>query len=366
MKYNKGEWSEAYAFTKLIGDGQVFASDEDLNKISDKIYPILKVFKDEIERYYETNTDDGIVNVVDYNGEIIFYLKSSTFLDIAEESLELIKNGKGRTFEVPLLKDFLEDIGIYSFKSSSTKKEDMKMEIFDENINQPSKLTFTLKSHIGSKPTILNASHLTNFTYRVKGMSDEDFIYLNSITKENDDTWKITKFNKIFEEYENNNYEIEWIDEDDNILYQNLRLIDSNLPKILAFIIFYYHSHERSSSIEFLTEKLIEYNPLDLSDEEKRTFYKNNISKFIETVTFGMTPNIKWDGNYVVSGGLLTVKKDGEILCHHVFYDDISLKNYLFKNTKLEGGSTSRHEYAQLYKQNDDIFFKLNLQLRFK
>ena len=100
MKYNKGEWSEAYAFTKLIGDGQVFASDEDLNKISDKIYPILKVFKDEIERYYETNTDDGIVNVVDYNGEIIFSLKSSTFLDIAEESLELIKNGKGRTLSL--------------------------------------------------------------------------------------------------------------------------------------------------------------------------------------------------------------------------------------------------------------------------
>ena len=121
-----------------------------------------------------------------------------------------------------------------------------------------------------------------------------------------------------------------------------------------------------TSGTGILTEKLIEYNPLNLSDEEKRIFYKNNISKFIETVTFGMTPKIKWDGNYVVSGGLLTVKKDGEILCHHLFYDNISLKNYLFKNTKLEGGSTSRHEYAQLYKQNDDIFFKLNLQLRFK
>ena len=28
MKYNKGEWSEAYAFVKLIGEGKVFASDE--------------------------------------------------------------------------------------------------------------------------------------------------------------------------------------------------------------------------------------------------------------------------------------------------------------------------------------------------
>ena len=366
MKYNKGEWSEAYAFIKLIGDGQVFASDEDLNKISDKIYPILKVFNDEIRKYYETNTDEGIVNVVNYNGEIIFSLKSSIFLDIAEESLELIKNTKGRSFELPLLKDFLASIGIHNFKSSNAKKEDMKMEIFDENINQPSTLTFTVKSHIGSKPTILNASHLTNFTFKVKGMSDEDFIFLNSINKQNDKKWMKTKFGKIFEEYENNNYEIEWVDEEDNILYQNLRLIDSNLPKILAFMIFYYQSHEKSANIEFLTEKLIEYNPLNLSDEEKRIFYKNNISKFIETVTFGMTPNIKWDGNYVVSGGLLTVRKDGEILCHHIFYDNISLKNYLFKNTKLEGASTTRHEYGQLYKEDNNIFFKLNLQLRMK
>ena len=50
MKYNKGKWSEAYAFVKLIGDGKVYGSDENLNKNSEKTYPILKVFKDEIER----------------------------------------------------------------------------------------------------------------------------------------------------------------------------------------------------------------------------------------------------------------------------------------------------------------------------
>ena len=71
-----------------------------------------------------------------------------------------------------------------------------------------------------------------------------------------------------------------------------------------------------------------------------------------------MMPNIKWDGNYEISGGLLTVKNDGDILCHHIFYDNIALKNYLFKHTKLESPSTSRHEYGQLFKEGNNIFFK--------
>ena len=164
----------------------------------------------------------------------------------------------------------------------------------------------------------------------------------------------------------NGNYKVKLSDDKNNVLYQNLRLIDSKLPQMLAFMLFYFYSHERSGDIKLLTDKLIEFNPLQLGNAEKDIFYKKKISEFIEAVTFGMMPNIKWDGNYEISGGLLTVKKDGEIVCHHIFYDNIALKNYLFKNTKLESPSTTRHGYGQLFKENDKVFFKLNLQLRFK
>ena len=90
MKYNKGEWSEAYAFIKLIGEGKVFASDENLNKLSNKQYPIRKVFKDEIDKYYETNADEGLVNMVNYDGDIIDTFESSKFIDIADKSLDII------------------------------------------------------------------------------------------------------------------------------------------------------------------------------------------------------------------------------------------------------------------------------------
>ena len=366
MKYNKGEWSEAYAFVKLIGEGMVFGSDEDLNKIPDKLYPILKVFKDEIKKYYETNADEGIVNMVNYEGDIIASFESSKFIDIADKSLDIITHAEGRSFEVPIMKNFLNDIGIINFKSSSVKKEDIKMELFDRILDKSEILTFSIKSEIGSKPTLLNASGLTNFTFEVEGMSDDEFEYLNSINKEFNRKWLKIKFHKIFEGVVNGNYKIKLFDDKNNVLYQNLRLIDSNLPQMLAFMLFYFYSHEKSTDIQLLTDKLIEFNPLKLGDDEKDIFYKKKISEFIEAVTFGMMPNIKWNGNYEITGGLLTVKKDGEIVCHHIFYDNIALKNYLFKNTKLESPSTTRHEYGQLFKEDDKILFKLNLQLRLK
>jgi type II restriction enzyme len=38
---NKGEWSEIYTLLKLLGDGKVYAGDQNLNKIQDLFYPII-------------------------------------------------------------------------------------------------------------------------------------------------------------------------------------------------------------------------------------------------------------------------------------------------------------------------------------
>lgn len=365
MKYNKGEWSEAYAFIKLIGESKVYAADENLNKIENKFYLILKVFKDEIEKYYENDTKNGIVNIIDYKGNIVSSLNSDLFIDVSKEALNIMNNNERGSFEIPVLKDFLNQIGIEKFKSSSNKKEDIKMEILDWFINQGKILNFSIKSEIGNKPTILNASKSTNFLFRLDGISDDEVDYLNGITKETDKNWIKTKFNNIFEGFEDGIYTVSLVD-NDSVFYQNLRLIDSNLPHILAYLLFYFYSHKSIGDIVSLTEELMKYNPLNLK-ERKEYFYEKKICDFIKAVSFGMMPNKRWNGEYEISGGLLTVKKDGDILCHHIFYDSQSLAKYLYKNTKLETPSTSRHEFANIFKDNiGNYFFKLNLQLRFK
>ena len=293
-------------------------------------------------------------------------MDSKSFIDIANKTLSIIKENKGRSFEIPEMESFLNKLGIYSFKGSSKKKEDIKMEIQDLIIDRSDIFTFSIKSELGSKATLLNASKSTNFTFKIEGISKEDMERLNNINKEVNKKWLKTKFNEIFNNFKLGNYSISLVEDKNNTFYNNLKLIDSNLPKLLSYILFYYYSHETTSNISDLTKKLIKYNPLNLNKEEAKLFYKKKISEFIESITFGMMPNTKWNGIYEISGGLLTVKKNGEILCHHLFYDNESLKSYLFNNTKLETPSTSRHEYGQICEENNKFFFKLNLQIRLK
>ena len=45
IKGNKGEWSEFYTFIKLLADKQLNGADENLQKVADIFYPILKIIR---------------------------------------------------------------------------------------------------------------------------------------------------------------------------------------------------------------------------------------------------------------------------------------------------------------------------------
>lgn len=358
MKYNIGEWSEAYTFTKLIAENKIYASDENLNIIQDKYYTIIKVFKEELERCY-VNDNESIVNIINFNGNIISSLPVKEFIEISEKTLNILQNRKKTgTFEIPEMENFLKKIGISNFKGSSNKKEDIKLELEDTIENRKETLTFSIKSRICANPTILNASKSTNFIYKINNITDEKIEEINNITGKN----KLKqRFSQLYK-----NYPIEFIETSNKTFQQNMRLIDIKFPETMAKILLYYTSHEKINSISALTEKIIEQNPLKLSENEKELFYKKNMKDFILAVLFGMMPRKLWDGNYEISGGLLTVKENGKIVCHHLFYDKEALSNYLYKYTILETASTSRHDYGYLYKDNGNTYFKLNLQIRFK
>ena len=69
--------------------------------------------------------------------------------------------------KIPENESFLNKLGIFSFKESSNKKEDIKMEIQDSIMNRSDIFTFSIKSELGSKSTLLNASKSTNFTFKL-------------------------------------------------------------------------------------------------------------------------------------------------------------------------------------------------------
>ena len=76
-----------------------------------------------------------------------------------------------------------------------------------------------------------------------------------------------------------------------------------------------------------------------------------------------MIPTREWDGSEL-GGGCIFVKDDGNLVCF-TLYDMDDFKDYLINNTKFETASTGRHKFGMLYRQGDELFFNLNLDIRF-
>ena len=78
-----------------------------------------------------------------------------------------------------------------------------------------------------------------------------------------------------------------------------------------------------------------------------------------------MTPGKDWDGIEAATGGYIIVKRDGDVLCYHIYNRDF-FEAYLLKNAAFDRPSATRHDYGYVYKDGDNYFIDLNIQIRFK
>ena len=82
-------------------------------------------------------------------------------------------------------------------------------------------------------------------------------------------------------------------------------------------------------------------------------------------MALGMTPEKDWEGQEDASGGYIVVKKDGDVVCYHI-YNREDFEQYLFDYTFFDRASTSRHGFMSVYKENSEYKINLNLQIRFR
>jgi type II restriction enzyme len=77
-----------------------------------------------------------------------------------------------------------------------------------------------------------------------------------------------------------------------------------------------------------------------------------------------MMPSKVWTGKYDATGGYLIVKENGDVLCYHI-YNRNEFEDYLLNNTKLDTASSTRQGFGEIYEENGELYFNLNLQIRF-
>ncbi len=353
---NKGEWSEIYALFKLLGDKQLFLGNKNIEKLEGLVYPIIKILRTENNGNFEYAIQDELIIIS--GSEEILKIPISEFKKNALFLLDAIKDNKERTFSVPEIEEFMQSINCISLKASSSAKTDITIVVHDQRTNQQPTLGFSIKSQLGSPSTLLNAGKTTNFIFKIVGSSltETDINDINLI----DTRSKI--IDRVLQ-IQNKGGEFVFVKTERKIFSNNLVLIDSLLPEILSKIVFDFYSSEFSHLTD-LVNAIAEKNPLNFDIENEHKFYEYKIKRFLTDVSLGMMPSKVWTGQYDATGGYLIVKENGDVLCYHI-YNKNEFEDYLLNNTKLDTASSSRHGFGEIYKENDQLYFNLNLQIRF-
>ena len=374
-KANKGEWSEVYTMFKLLGEGKLYAGDEKYNKINNSFYPILNIIREEIikkkqvEIYdYEVvhkNNDyseksEGVI--IHANNEEIMRMDANSFLEAADHLLGLIKNGKGRSFATSEKNEaFMEKVHCKNVKRSAGHKSDIDLHLYDIVTQIDRVLGMSIKSLIGGKPTLLNTSDATLITFSVEGadFTDEEINRINCINSGAKLKQRISAIHEkgaklVFKEYES------------DVFKDNLDLIDSALPTILASAIYTYYSVNKKRTCEDIISETAKINPLNSSNKDLPKYYRMKFTKLLEASALGMYPATPYDDSTDAKGYII-VKDDGDVVCYH-FYDRDMDRKHLFENTSFDTPSSSkenRKEFCNLYRtENNELEIQLNFQIR--
>lgn len=340
---NRGEWSELYAIGYLLLNGGGFGANEFARKDPSIFYKVLQVVDNAsgtLETIYTLGDSDIQVT---QEGIGIVKIKKKDLGPSLDTFFEELVQQRGLAFKLAsgdaLLKLLMRD----RLSSSSALVEDLHLILEDIQTKIPTpKLSFSIKSELGSPATIFNASHSTNLTFKVVGKPNPRPFSNPSPVK--------TNLHALIDQ----GYSLEFVEYDNPILRKSLENIDSNLPIYLAELMLNYYLSKTTNLASLCNSTWFKENSLPVS----------KIKKFLSATSMGMRANQIWSGYPEDFGGLLLVKEDGDVLFYYL-HNLQKFENYLFRHLRFETPSATRHGFGQIYTHGDESRIKLNLQIRF-
>lgn len=214
----------------------------------------------------------------------------------------------------------------------------------------------------------------TNFLYKLTKPEGLEF----DVGQFNIETLVRSRISVRLNALENLGFKIEFYKIQSDNLQLNLKLIDSQMPEILAHLVLHKYKSGTSKLIDLIAE-LNQINPSGFDLSKGHPFYEYKIKNFLVDSAVGMTPETVWKGKYDATGGIIIVKTTGDLVCYHI-YNKNEFEEYLLNNTKLEQPQTDEDEnnpgfarvpakkpfkFGWVYEENCEFFIKLNLQIRF-
>ena len=344
---NKGEWSELYALGYLLVNGGGFAANEFASLDKSIFYKVLEVVDNPSGTSETVYRLDGTKVQILQNGIGVIQISRSqieprltSFFD------DLRSQSSSAAFELSSGDALLKLLMKSKLTASSALANDIHLVIEDNETKIPTpRRGFSVKSEIGNPATIFNASQSTNLNYRIVGQGKPESFTKVSAVKTNLKSLMQDGFSLEFLDYENPTF------------YESLLNIDSNLPVYLAELMLAYYQ-STTTKLNGICQSIWP------DSQPDSTLKQNKIKKFLSAASMGLRANKVWSGYPEDFGGLLLVKKTGDVLFYYLYNLKI-FEEYLFNTLRFETPDAPKHKFGQIYYVDGEPRIKLNLQIRY-
>lgn len=361
---NRGEWSEIYAHFKILEEGFLYPADKNMQRLEESKIPVISVLRYDApdkekpkEVTYSVCQNEKLIRIV--VGDVAFPdVEQTEFGEQARALFQTLTAGEDNSdTKYAATRSFMERARMFRLKAPSADKSDICLVIHDLHSGRQWRQGYSVKSYIGGKPTLMNASKSTNFHYRLDGWFDPYRIDEFNETKSME-----RKMEMLWEE----ECDLQFLCTVHPTFGNNLTYVDSALSKMLAVgLPAMYGKQTKDRSLRAMAEYLAEENPCGFPEEEKLDFYVHKFKQLLIAFALGMTPSKPWKGRYDANGGYIVVREDGEVVCYH-FYERNDLEDYLFENAVIDTPSQKRHDFGGIYAIDGEFYLDLNFQIRFK
>ncbi len=336
---NKGEWSEAYTFLRLLTNPIISAADDFLEMKPGKYYVVKGLT-------LSTESQTLVVRPMEARYSFNESAKGVTNVEISEALpiiLGEIAEGE-RAFSSPTTQRLFERMGLSKFKAASSQKVDIELELPSLGGGQDAKLGFSIKSMLGSPSTLFNASSTTNirFSFEPEGLEPSSLVGLK---------YHELRPHLVEKAIEFRGYELETFKD-------NLEFFGIDFPEKLASVVL---SAYLGSGTRTLTEAITIW-AADNGGQLAADKFSFQMKNFLRATALGMRPGSPWTGDLEGYGGYIIVKPNGDLTCLHLENDD-DFRNYLLSHTKLDFPKSSL--FSPSFVDSDSLNFSVNFQIRF-
>lgn len=353
---NKGEWSELFVLASLLADGKLNIADEKLAILEGVFFEISKIITSaESQEKVIYEIQEGDISILDPESGKEKKINRSVIKNKITAFLHEVIHGRrnDRAFPTATGTEIKRLLKAKKLSATSQHKADLMIESYDPRVRRMTESGYSIKSQLGSASTLFNASQATNMTYEAKGLNENQIKIVNA---------ESSCRNRVIKIYGLGG-QLVFLQPKNNIFKRNLMMVDSYFPEILAEALTVFYLTE-TRTLEDCISKLNSKGIPGLKMEDTEFFLINNFKKFLFYSALGMVAKSIWDGMATATGGIILVKKNGEIVGYNPY--DINLfQEYLLKNTKFDSPDSGRNKYGKIYKEGKKYLMNLNFQIRF-